>query len=153
MSVRGDHLALALGYFDRSCDVFEVMVSILEFLEGITTHPRTVTLRPQSPLGDEANQGLRAEAVDPGEVLLLLRAQLHPFGPRVLRSSFGRTREEQIEQMVRNNEKSMADLRSTLIEIGASAEQLDTLDPRSLAEQMWEQLVPDDEGIEIRDRS
>ncbi|MDA1062230.1 MAG: hypothetical protein O2895_04895 [Chloroflexi bacterium] len=140
-------LVSAYAYHDAVEDIWQEHVALLRsLLEGTGKYDAPVR-QPTTPLGADMEEGIRAEAVTPSEVLYLVSQDIFPFGSRIPEDMVGDTREERIDSLVAVTKDPLKD---ALAAQGSNVEdeELEAL-TRSASERVVdEQLARENEGLE-----
>jgi hypothetical protein len=145
IAVSGLGIAFAFGWYDQMEDLFNEHLALLQYLEDGDSEYQAPQRSPLTPLGEDEEQGLRAERISAAEVLHLVRARISPFGPRIpadLSAAFTETVEQQVD-----------DLRRALDAIGVGHMAGDEMLTRVVEESIRGLTTEPDEGIEVIERS
>jgi len=96
LEVNSYYLASTLSHYDRITNIFNGHVALCKVLLGMTEELESYKRQPVTPLGEQEEQKIHAERVSVAEVTLLIQNNVWPFGTRVPRDVYGKTRDEQI---------------------------------------------------------
>lgn len=110
MEVDSYSLAQAFVYHDRASNVFNGHIALCKQLLGLTPKLESFERKPLTPFGKEEEQKIQAEHVSVEEIKLLIQNNVAPFGTRLPREVFGKTREEQIQRVSDIMSKQLKDI-------------------------------------------
>lgn len=110
LAILGLDLASAFQHYDLIEDVFRGHLALCQVLLGLSEELPSYHRRPLTPLGDQEQRKIRAERVSGTEISKLIQNNIWPFGNRVPREVFGKTREDQVKKIADNMYKTLTNL-------------------------------------------
>jgi len=110
LAIPGFDLASAFRHYDLMEDLFQGHLATCRVLLGLTEEFPSHQRRPITPLGEQEQQKLRAQTVSGIEISGLIQNNIWPFGNRVPRDVYGKTRADQVKKVVDNMYKILKDL-------------------------------------------
>lgn len=142
IELMGYDLVTVLGHYDRVENVFSGHLALLRVLLGLNEQLPSYKRQPETPLGDEMDQAIRAERVSASELTLLIQNDIWPFGSRAPRDLWGETHEEQVQKVT-------GMMRNILTNVGIEADPRFLATLRNAAESfLQEHTATPEEGIE-----
>ena len=100
VALSGHDVAFAYQLAAIAEDVCNGPTAAYRALTDGTRVPGEFQRNPQTPLGFEENRRLAAERLTVEQVGRLVQNRIHPFGDRWLRSTFGQSRDEQVDELL-----------------------------------------------------
>lgn len=110
LAIPGFNLASAFRHYDLMEDIFQEHLALCQVLLGFSEELPSYHRRPLTPLGEQEQQKIRAEIVSGIEISKLIQSNIWPFGNRVPRQVFGKTREDQVKKIADNMYKILTNL-------------------------------------------
>ena len=141
LAIPGFDLASAFRHYDLMEDIFQEHLALCQVLLGLSEELPSYYRRPLTPLGEQEQQKIRAEIVSGIEISKLIQSNIWPFGNRVPRQVFGKTREDQVKKIADSTYK-------TLTNHGIEAEQYRDILERAAENYLDMATSPPEEGIQ-----
>jgi len=110
LAILGFNLASAFRHYDLMEDIFQEHLAFCQLLLGFSEEFPSYYRRPLTPLGEQEQRKIRAQIVSGIEISKLIQNNIWPFGNRVPREVFGKTREDQVKKIADNMYKSLTNL-------------------------------------------
>jgi len=110
LAILGFNLISAFRHYDLMEDIFQGHLALCQVLLGLSEEFSSYHRRPLTPLGEQERQKIRAEKVSGIEISKLIQNKIWPFGNKVPRQVFGKTREDQVKRIADNIYKTLSNL-------------------------------------------
>jgi len=110
LEIVGWDLATAFRHYDLMENMFQGHVALCQVLLGLSEEFPSYHRRPITPLGEQEQQKLHAEAASGIEISRLIQNNIWPFGNRVPRELYGKTRADQVEKIANNMDRILTNL-------------------------------------------
>lgn len=146
LAILGYDLASALAHYDLVENVFRGHLALCQVLLGLSEELPSYQRQPLTPLGEQEEQKIHAERVSEAEISQLIQNNIWPFGTRVSKEVYGKTRADQVKKIT-------DDMYTTLTNLGIDVDQYK--DIRDILEGTAEEYLDKhtalpEEGIEDR---
>lgn len=110
LAILGFNLTSAFRHYDLMEDIFQGHLALCQVLLGLSEEFPSYHRRPLTPLGEQEQRKIHAEIVSGIEISKLIQNSIWPFGNRVPREVFGKTREDQVKKIADNMYKTLTNL-------------------------------------------
>ena len=141
LAILGSDLASAFRHYDLMEDIFQGHLALCQVLLGLSEEFPSYHRRPVTPLDEQEQRKIRAEIVSGIEIAKLIQNTIWPFGNRIPREVFGKTREDQVKRIADN-------MYQTLTNLGIDAEQHKDILERAAEDYLDMEAPLPEEGIQ-----